>query len=749
MVLALLLAGLWSSSVLAQDDFVPDPEAGEIDGMAAVAAFPTEVGTGRVLAPFGFEVKMAPRSGEARTLTYPASEWFLPPWNAYRVWIEGEWEMSPFSRTLVYSGKQFNGRGLAAPISVGPAGKVRLPESMKLAPEESGRLLQVGRHAEGEHARPEISKTVGAEELAEGALMPAGEAVAAIWSDSAGEYTRLSRPFKVKREAVSVVKFAEPRGSALVALLENERPLSDASGYADVVVALEQAGTSRTPDVLSLASERTYAIWYDLEPGPARLIARTNRGAASQAIELSRDGLQRLVVPLVPLPALDVEIDASSVFDDEELAIELRELPAREIVERAILAEGVRQHRFVGVPLRDLEIAIVTKYGSFVQLVRPELGVDERIVVVLRPTILTGTMYRGDELYSSSFEMMTVSGSTVEVESDTYGQYDAVLATPLRSITVPLTGGQPAYFELFPEAISESQELDVHIPDNRSSVLVTDIRTGVPIAGAVVVTKNRFVPSRGAEDAEPQTLMAQSQTDDAGRAILAPLRVGNLGIEVHAERYRPMEEAEQADIEDAKESRSFEIRLEPFGEMERLEVRLPSGDPAAGARVTVTDGTSNGEHLFSGKCSSDGAIEIPFRGIAGWVLVTHPSAGLLVREWPHRGTTGDSWTLPPRAPHALQIQVVDDQGTAAPMAELALWVGGHRISGRTLAWLVDGRPMGDHLGYWTATNLPAANVRVLAWQLGSRDAARRLELDPHAATVSHPWAAPRTIHVSR
>ena len=114
---------------------------------------------------------------------------------------------------------------------------------------------------------------------------------------------------------------------------------------------------------------------------------------------------------------------------------------------------------------------------------------------------------------------------------------------------------------------------------------------------------------------------------------------------------------------------------------------------------------------------------------------------------PHEGEDEVSWQLPPPAGRRLLVSVLDSSGQKAlPRAEVALWIGGRRLSGRVLGWLTQSRPMADGDGFWAAANLPAEPVGLLAW--GRRvagDAAQGL-LDSQASTVAFPWPEPVEVH---
>lgn len=69
-------------------------------------------------------------------------------------------------------------------------------------------------------------------------------------------------------------------------------------------------------------------------------------------------------------------------------------------------------------------------------------------------------------------------------------------------------------------------------------------------------------------------------------------------------------------------------------------------------------------------------------------------------------------------------------------------------TGRRVALSLAGgsRPLSDRNGFWTAGNLPAAPLAVLAWRLGvNNDAAAGL-LDSQSVPVAFPWPERLEIH---
>jgi hypothetical protein len=184
------------------------------------------------------------------------------------------------------------------------------------------------------------------------------------------------------------------------------------------------------------------------------------------------------------------------------------------------------------------------------------------------------------------------------------------------------------------------------------------------------------------------------------------------------------------------------IVLEPLGETGALRLLLPNGAAAGGAEIQLVDSLASGMALFSSRADPEGLVRIP-RSRAGYLLAKHPATAFLVREWlPQEGEV--VWSLPAAADRPLTIHVKDSSGkNAAPRAELALWVGGRRLTGGTLFWLVGAPPNADQNGFWTAKNLlPPGPLAVLAWGRRVANDARAGTLDTQATAVPYPWPDP-------
>lgn len=262
-----------------------DPTLGQIDGRAAMAVVPRPEHLGNATKLIA---KLSPMGDSGLELAFPVGSWFIPPLERkYRVWLEGEWEISPFTQLIVWNGGRFMNRGAVVQPPLGPAGRVVVPRELEARGNLTLRLLSLGDYLDHGFLRWELMRQERIPSLPkEGILMPAGPAMAALWDLDHERYEALSRPFKVMAGDTVAVPFEGPPAgrAALVALLENHG-LSRAEDRLEVL--LDQGKGERAPEVLSRTAQTVYAVWYDLDPDRATLRVRRGTGPAQEPFVLS------------------------------------------------------------------------------------------------------------------------------------------------------------------------------------------------------------------------------------------------------------------------------------------------------------------------------------------------------------------------------------------------------------------------------------------------------------------------------
>lgn len=683
-------------------------------------------------------------------LIFPCAE-ARPPAGLYHVWRQGEWRMTPFSLLVGSSGLQPVEPGVLSSLPTVEAGRVTLPSNLEADPRLDLHLLHAGRYLDQDHPRWEISPRTPSREIGDGVLLPVGKAVGALWDRKSRKYVALSAPFEVRgREAVEV-PLQRPQGVAfLVAQVERHAAAATASDL-DVELFLRHGGEERAPDLKVLTAERVYGIWYGLAPGTAGLRVRSKQTFFdSPPLDLRSGGIEQVTGELRPRPALQVELDLPSPLTHEELTLQVRRLPMGEIVAAQVLKPRVPSHRFEGLPPALLEVDLLTSFGTFTRQV--DLGSGADGFLLLEPELVTvrGTVYHGDQGHPAELAFTTVAQATVKTRTDENGAYEIALVNPLRAVAVYLQGVESApYLDFFAPAITESKELDFHLPDVEFTVRVLNAVTGEGVPGASVSVRNTYqaedddfeIGSREKPRQEERVVSQIATTDKKGVARLPPLRQGDLEIRAFAKGYSNLPEPVQAQVLDGETDQSFEVRLEPAGETVALRLRLPDGTPAAGAEVLLTGSLFEGFNaaLFSGRANGEGIVETPRK--AGFLLAKHSAAGFLVRPWqPQEGDLDMEWALPLAAGRPLTIQVKDSSGkSAGAQAELALRVEGRRLFGPILAWLTGTHAATDSNGYWVGRNLPQGPVEILAWGARVQEEAWAGRLDAQATPVPFPW----------
>ncbi len=720
--------------------------SGVIGGRASVAIFPVKKdgpsGESEFLEPAGLEVHLTPGDESEVELVYPAASWFQPPPGQYRMWLQGDWRMTPFSLLMSYSSRATTGE-MRVTMPLGEAGRVKLPAGADTAQDLALHLLHGGPYLEAGFPRWEISPQRAAAEVGEGVLMPVGRTIGAVWDRKARKYVALSRPFEVRaRHTVEVPLDRPGSGAHLVAKLE--RPsVADSAAELEVELAVSQPDGERPPDVTVLTTDRVYAFWYDLAAGPAELGGGSKETYLERRqLDLRSGTIEHVTAEFRPLPALDVELDLPAPLRHEKPTLEIRRLPRGEVLERRDLGAAVSSLRFERLPAALLEVALQSAVGTFSRRVDLSSGKDG--FLLLKPELITlaGTVFYGDEPHAAKLTFANAGGETV-TETGEDGAYEVVVVDPVRTVSIELSGVDRApYVDFFMPALDQSRDLDFHLPDGTFQARVLDAATGRGVPRATVDLRNGFFEESedGGAGKREKAVFQSAVADDTGTALLPPMREGTLEIRASAKGYSRMREPLKAQVLDDRADQTFEIRLDPIGDSVAVHLLLPGGVPAAGADVVLLDSLASGRELFAAKADADGAVEPPRKQV-GWLLVKHPAAGSSVRPWQPSDDEGElEWTLPPAADRPLTLRVTDGSGLqAAPRAEVAVWVEGRRLSGSTLAWLVGASPLADPNGYWIGRNLPPGPVSVLAWSGRAREDAWAGRLDAKATAVPYPW----------
>lgn len=357
------------------------PEAS--DGNAGIVVLP--VGSAVADDPEGLEVHLSPHDDPSVELSYPAGAWFHPPPGHYRIWLQGGWRMTPFSGLIGHSGAG----SMRAVLPIAEAGRVRLPEGLAAAPDLELHLLHAGSYLEAGFLRWELSIRKPVSEVGDGVLMPLGKAVGALWDARRKRYVALSRPFVVRGQKTVEVPLSEPGGGALLmAELKRETPAKTAADL-EARMAVKQGAEERPADLHVQTTDKVFAFWYGLAPGPADLKGETGQDVLlAQKLDLRAGKITAIQADLKHRPDLDVQLSLPASLWDGELALQVRELPTGEILEhRAIERTAGRVYRFERTHPTLLDVELQTRIGSYSR--RVDLGPGEDGFLLLKLQVIT------------------------------------------------------------------------------------------------------------------------------------------------------------------------------------------------------------------------------------------------------------------------------------------------------------------------------------------------------------------------
>lgn len=748
LLVCLTMAGLPPIAVAgdAIHDQLLDPATGEIDGETALAIYPLRY-EGRkakeVLDTAGCSAYLKSRT-DFDVFVHPCGEWVQVPPDAYDYWVEKGWQVSPFTRKLVFAGGEFRGQGMVGGMPLGPAGRVVMPKGYRLSPDLELRII----HAETPEVdgllRGAISRRLPLAEMTDGIQMPAGTTLALVWDRRARRHVMFARPFETVHREVVVPPFEEPdseRSYVVAQIVRHEKALRVEDD--DVKLSLVVDGVEKAPSFQFGTAERVYGQWFDLEPGSAELHAESEGAVLDPlAVDLRPGAVSRASGQMIPRPTgpdLQVDVDLPAALADDEIELVLRELPAGETMRTRTLGPGQFTWSFGDLPAAVVEVELQTPLGPVSEVVDLTSGADDYVRLAPELIVTRGEVLLGDETHPAEIRFTTVSREELSVATDVDGFYELVSIEPLRAASVKLEEVEREPFvEIFFDAITQSGRLDFEIPDNLFRVRVVDARSGSPVPEARVVSKNYYErATREVAEAKKKAVSQRVVTDDEGMARLAPLRPGRVEISVSAEGWADPDESVRVEVPDDAGERTVEIALEPVGGTAEIGFRLPDGRPAEGARITVM--SRGGAVLSESVTDAEGRAEVPEDPPPGaTVLARHPSSAFLIRPLPRPIDGDETWTFEP-AVDPLTLRVLDQWGESPiPHARIGLWVGDAYLSERVLYRLTGTRPLADGTGHWKVRNLPAQPISVVSWRSGSEHGAESAELSSLAIRLDPP-----------
>lgn len=372
----------------------PVLEAGE----RGAAYFPVVVAGGNpseVLDPRGFEVRFRSPDDADAEVVHPAGRLIIPPRGWRRVWLEGEWSISPHA--ILTSLGVGRGKGWV-PMPIVPAGRITVAGELRTAGQGADLwALQAGGPQFGEPPRPMVQRR-SLSRLGDGLLMPAGPTVAAL--RSRGRVAALTRPFVVVAGTAgpAPLEVPEPSSAWMIAYAElSQGPPTDS--LSGLEVAVVGSGEPIPPDLEIDADRGVYSLWYGLEPGEAVLQGGSDvLYMEPRSLDLVGGEIAAFEGTLLERPILDVSLILPSIVREKPFRLEVWKLPEGEKLAEVEKPRNAGRHRFQAGLVKSLvEVALVTHVGTFRQKV--DLTVEEETFLGLEPELieLHGRVHQGDE----------------------------------------------------------------------------------------------------------------------------------------------------------------------------------------------------------------------------------------------------------------------------------------------------------------------------------------------------------------
>lgn len=252
--------------------------------------------------------------------------------------------------------------------------------------------------------------------------------------------------------------------------------------------------------------------------------------------------------------------------------------------------------------------------------------------------------------------------------------------------------------------LSSAQRVDIRVPLTKVLVQVTDAATNQPVADAEVTTFNRWEDPQSGKGTASHAVT----TDAAGVARLAPLTPGTAEIHVHATGYFK-DDPITITVPDLE--RTVAVKLRPTGATSVLRIALPNGAPASEAEVMVVADTGGWKNLWSGRADAQGVANVP-RALSGAIILArHPAAAGVARRFEDLPEQEYRLRLP--SPQPLMVKT-ERRGDVAGNVAITIWFDGLPLTGSALEFLLRSPAMVPNSGFWTASNLPRAPIRILA-----------------------------------
>jgi hypothetical protein len=701
---------------------IPPANTGVINGRTAILAWPAD-SANHPLDATGCEVHLVPYADQNIERTYPCGEWFQPEVGKYRYWLEKDGSyITPYPSILTYVGKRFEGSSLQVLMPLAPAGKVALTRPQ--SPDLWLRIVHIPAASDHPEAHRSFDRRVPGDRTAP-LLMPEGSIVAGLF-DREGNAVALTRPVRTSRDQLVRGLRVPPRaGTDVLAVLERDGIREKTPEY-DAHVVLRVDGREYAPDVASDTANRVVCLWYGVAARQAEFVFRSAREfLPSEVVHLRPGGVVTLRRRLAKLPDLHVAITAPRALPNMKLKV----LPLDENASPIRVVDAtVGDTVIASLPAEELLVVLEHNAWRFKKRIDLRSASDTTLQFDLKPMTVTGGVFRGDSPSDGRVTFTTGTRDLATTMIDQLGRYSVELwASGVYVARVETPESEP-FLKGFIEVDGDTT-VDFHVPLNRFRVLVSDDRSGAPIRNAVVSVTNIDETATAVRQVETR------HTDEAGVAILPPLKDGRATIEAFAEAYEKGAPIESV-IDSSTRSRDISIRLKPFGSGYDFRIYSVSGVPAIGAEIAVVSADSgDGIPVWRGTYSDENGIRVPDIGRSLLLVRCHGSASAVVPLPP----TADAPAIrlaPEAAP--LVMEAVTTAGEPVPWARVALWFDQYRMTSASLGFLTWSQGAASSQGIWVANGLGTSTTRALVWR-GNSLPVRTGTYDALSQVIAFPW----------
>src|ERR1051325_286927 len=556
--------------------------------------------------------------------------------------------------------------------------------------------------------------------------VPRGRAVAMVL-DEKERVIGVSDPLIVETAPVAWEHRYDRLRTVLIATIERGGAAGDVALFANDTVA------RRPPDVSVSDAASMTAIWYQLHDGPVRIAAESPVAYLPDAEAEVRGGSVAVIHGrLHKRPSLNVSItsaDNSKVSRLSHLLLELVRVDERSVAPAIAVRVG-RSYAFSNLPPEMLAARVHGDGVELEQNVDLSAGNDVEIAIRLQPIIVTGTLYRGDR--PSKGEVRFEQREPVVALADDFGRYEATLWQARRYIVkavIDHDSEQPAFAE--DHAITESTELDIHVPANTLRVRVTD-QDSRPVERGSIIVHDRWT---GGGAAAVVPIQGESTP-------LPPQHPGAAEVRVRAPGY-----AESApitiQIDDRLRDHVIDVKLDRDKTSVLVTIRPSDGAGAQGAEVSAF---TAGRMTWHAVADDSGVVAVPAIVARGRVVVRHPAGAskvvILGDDQRENAVTLEA----PAPPLVAKVVHRDGRPVGPASARISIWlVGGQRLSGDEAGfatWSFGGTTPD---GTFVAKGLEQCSIRLLATTKASRAQTETGMFDPAAKTIPYPWPPVATI----